>query len=265
MSPHATWFEFLPGYRSLYEGLHGPLGRTWTWQIVPDDALPARPRHGRAARVPLPAVRRQPLRRGRQRRQRRRPGAAAQVRHCATSSRTLADMIFDLMASVMGEKKPALPAAPRHVVLLHPVLEPALAHAGLPPPTDTLKTNLISSVMVFLLDPRLRREVARNQVLQALHGHPLGGSLPLMIPIEIVSHLARPVSLSMRLLGNIVADHAVVLAFFALIPFLVPVPLPAHGGVRLGRPGDRLLVALHRLHQSGSRSRRALARESNYS
>jgi len=47
---------------------------------------------------------------------------------------------------------------------------------------------------------------------------------PLMIPIEIVSHLARPVSLSMRLLGNIAADHAVVLAFFAIIPILVPVP-----------------------------------------
>ena len=45
-----------------------------------------------------------------------------------------------------------------------------------------------------------------------------------MIPIEIVSHLARPVSLSMRLLGNIAADHAVVLAFFAIIPILVPVP-----------------------------------------
>jgi F-type H+-transporting ATPase subunit a len=52
---------------------------------------------------------------------------------------------------------------------------------------------------------------------------------PLMIPIEIVSHLARPVSLSMRLLGNIAADHAVVLAFFAIIPFLVPVPFLVMG------------------------------------
>jgi F-type H+-transporting ATPase subunit a len=47
---------------------------------------------------------------------------------------------------------------------------------------------------------------------------------PLMLPIELISHLARPVSLSMRLLGNIAADHAVVLAFFAIIPILVPVP-----------------------------------------
>src|SRR5262249_52143000 len=52
---------------------------------------------------------------------------------------------------------------------------------------------------------------------------------PLMIPIEIVSHLARPVSLAMRLLGNIAADHAVVLAFFAIVPFLVPVPFLVMG------------------------------------
>jgi len=33
----------------------------------------------------------------------------------------------------------------------------------------------------------------------------------------------------MRLLGNIAADHAVVLAFFAIIPFLVPVPFLVMG------------------------------------
>ena len=46
----------------------------------------------------------------------------------------------------------------------------------------------------------------------------------LMLPIEIVSHIARPVSLAMRLLGNIAADHAVVLAFFAIFPILLPSP-----------------------------------------
>jgi len=36
---------------------------------------------------------------------------------------------------------------------------------------------------------------------------PLWWLAPLMLPIELVSHIARPVSLSMRLLGNITADH----------------------------------------------------------
>jgi F-type H+-transporting ATPase subunit a len=46
----------------------------------------------------------------------------------------------------------------------------------------------------------------------------------LMVVIEMISHFARPVSLSVRLCGNMAADHKVVFAFFVLVPLLVPVP-----------------------------------------
>jgi F-type H+-transporting ATPase subunit a len=52
---------------------------------------------------------------------------------------------------------------------------------------------------------------------------------PLMIPIEIISHLARPVSLSFRLFGNMVAKHELMLVLAALAPFLAPVPVLALG------------------------------------
>ncbi len=45
-----------------------------------------------------------------------------------------------------------------------------------------------------------------------------------MLPIEIISHCARPVSLALRLMGNMAADHKVVAAFFVLVPILVPLP-----------------------------------------
>jgi F-type H+-transporting ATPase subunit a len=45
---------------------------------------------------------------------------------------------------------------------------------------------------------------------------------PLMIPIEMISHLARPMSLSLRLFGNITGDHLVVGIFLGLVPFVVP-------------------------------------------
>jgi len=45
----------------------------------------------------------------------------------------------------------------------------------------------------------------------------------LMIPIEIISHLARPMSLSLRLFGNIMGDHKVAAIFFMLVPLAVPV------------------------------------------
>jgi F-type H+-transporting ATPase subunit a len=48
---------------------------------------------------------------------------------------------------------------------------------------------------------------------------------PLMIPIELISHLARPVSLSFRLFGNMVAKHELMLVLAALAPFLAPVPI----------------------------------------
>ena len=33
MGPHITWFNFLPGYRTLYDNLQHYLGREWTWQM----------------------------------------------------------------------------------------------------------------------------------------------------------------------------------------------------------------------------------------
>jgi len=46
---------------------------------------------------------------------------------------------------------------------------------------------------------------------------------PLMIPIEIISHLARVLSLTIRLTANIFAGDLVTLVFFSLIPIAVPV------------------------------------------
>lgn len=46
---------------------------------------------------------------------------------------------------------------------------------------------------------------------------------PLMIPIEIISHIARMMSLTIRLYANIFAGDLVTLVFFSLIPIGVPV------------------------------------------
>ena len=46
---------------------------------------------------------------------------------------------------------------------------------------------------------------------------------PLMIPIEIASHLARPMSLTIRLFANMVAGDRVTAAFMSVAKVLVPV------------------------------------------
>lgn len=45
---------------------------------------------------------------------------------------------------------------------------------------------------------------------------------PLMLPIEIISHLARILSLTVRLFANMFAGDLVTLAFFSLVPLGVP-------------------------------------------
>jgi len=46
---------------------------------------------------------------------------------------------------------------------------------------------------------------------------------PLMIPIEIISHLARPMSLTIRLFANMFAGEMVTMIFIGLVPIAVPV------------------------------------------
>src|SRR5260370_35769815 len=52
---------------------------------------------------------------------------------------------------------------------------------------------------------------------------PVWALAPLMFLIEVVSHLARILSLTVRLYANMFAGDMVTLAFFSLIPILVPV------------------------------------------
>jgi F-type H+-transporting ATPase subunit a len=48
---------------------------------------------------------------------------------------------------------------------------------------------------------------------------------PLMFIIEIISHLARVMSLSLRLFGNIFGEELVIAILFSLVPFIIPLPL----------------------------------------
>ena len=58
---------------------------------------------------------------------------------------------------------------------------------------------------------------------------PVAWLAPLIFVIELISHLARPVSLSVRLAGNMIGDHKALSIFLGLVPFLIPVPIMALG------------------------------------
>jgi F-type H+-transporting ATPase subunit a len=48
---------------------------------------------------------------------------------------------------------------------------------------------------------------------------------PLIFVIEIISHLSRVLSLTLRLFGNIFGEHLVVLIIASIVPFIVPLPI----------------------------------------
>jgi len=58
---------------------------------------------------------------------------------------------------------------------------------------------------------------------------PLAALAPLMFVSELISHLARLLSLSLRLSGSMSADHVVVGAFTMLFPLVLPAPMVALG------------------------------------
>lgn len=56
---------------------------------------------------------------------------------------------------------------------------------------------------------------------------PIPALAPLMVPIELISHFSRPVSLSIRLFSNIFAEEVLILVIASIIPILLPLPFMA--------------------------------------
>ena len=94
---------------------------------------------------------------------------------------------------------------------------------GFLPATDNISTNFGMAIVVFLMTHVIG--IRANGLVPYLK-HFMGPMLalaPLMLPIELISHIARPVSLSIRLFGNMYGDHMVLGIFSDLVPLVVPV------------------------------------------
>jgi F-type H+-transporting ATPase subunit a len=95
---------------------------------------------------------------------------------------------------------------------------------GLGGPTSYLETNLAWAMIAFGIAEYVSiREQGLGNYIRHLAG-PIWWLVPVMLPVEIVSHLARLVSLTLRLTGNMFADHTLVAVFlsFGVINLFVP-------------------------------------------
>jgi F-type H+-transporting ATPase subunit a len=92
---------------------------------------------------------------------------------------------------------------------------------GFIPATDNVNTTFACSLTVFVMTHFYGVREHGIKYLKQFMG-PIWWLSPLMIPIEVIGHMARPLSLGLRLFGNMMGDHLVTGIFFMLIPLFVP-------------------------------------------
>ncbi|HKL49073.1 MAG TPA: F0F1 ATP synthase subunit A [Desulfuromonadales bacterium] len=99
---------------------------------------------------------------------------------------------------------------------------------GFYPPTANLNTNAALALTVFAMTHIIGVKEHGAAYLKHFMG-PIWWLAPLIFVIEIIGHLARPLSLSLRLFGNMYGHEIVLMIFLALVPMLLPVPMMVMG------------------------------------
>src|SRR5262245_11580969 len=98
---------------------------------------------------------------------------------------------------------------------------------GFMPPTSRVNVTAGCALVVFLYYNYLGiRKFGVVKYLRQFVG-PAPFLAPLMIPVEIISHLARPFSLTVRLFANIYGEELIILVFFSLFSLILPLPIMA--------------------------------------
>ena len=91
---------------------------------------------------------------------------------------------------------------------------------GFESPTANLNTTVSMAVVVFVMTHVVGIRIHGFKYVKHFMG-PIWWLTPIMMPIEIISHLSRPLSLSVRLFGNIMGEDIVL----AVVILLVPLPV----------------------------------------
>ena len=95
---------------------------------------------------------------------------------------------------------------------------------GLTSPTENINVTAGMAMITFFY-----YNITGVKALRARYVFQFTGNNPLMAilltPIEILSHASRPLSLSLRLFGNIFGDHTLAAVFFAMITLILPIPI----------------------------------------
>jgi len=138
------------------------------------------------------------------------------------------DSIENMVVENMGEK--GRPFFPLIATLALFILVSNLIGLipGFFPPTANINTTAACAIIVFLSTHIVGIKEHGFHYLKHFMG-PIIWLAPIMFFIEVIGHLSRPLSLTLRLFGNMNGHELVLMIFFGLAPFLVPLPMMLMG------------------------------------
>ncbi len=137
------------------------------------------------------------------------------------------ETILNFMADIMGEKNarrffPMIATFSLFIVTCNMMgLIPGMASA-----TANLNITVACALIVFVSVHFYGIKEHGFKYIKHFMG-PVVWLAPLMFPIEVIGHLARPLSHSLRLFGNIMGEDTLLIILGTLVPFLVPLPIMA--------------------------------------
>jgi F-type H+-transporting ATPase subunit a len=100
---------------------------------------------------------------------------------------------------------------------------------GFYPPTASLNTTLSCALVVVIFTHIIGIKYHGAKYIKHFLG-PVWWMIPIILPIEIIGHLARILSLSFRLFGNMMGHELVLgILFFLAGAFFAPLPIMALG------------------------------------
>ncbi len=137
----------------------------------------------------------------------------------------LGQFIYNLARNIMGEEE-----AKRYYTVIMLLFTLVFLNnlvgllPGFLPPTDNFNTTLALGLFVFIYY-NIQGIRAQGVVGHIKHFMgPVWYLAVLIFPIELISHAVRPLSLGLRLKGNMEGDHLVLSIFSGLVPYIVPIP-----------------------------------------
>jgi len=99
---------------------------------------------------------------------------------------------------------------------------------GFFPPTANINTTAACAVVVFVMTHVVGVKEHGVKYIKHFMG-PILWLAPMMFFIEVIGHFSRVISLTLRLFGNMNGHELVLMIFFGLAPFLVPLPMMMMG------------------------------------